>query len=166
MRLIHLLEDLPKTPSKWAETNVESISVHGDDIIFNFDQADLENLKEDLENTEKFLKNAEKEREELAEGLSVVESKLEKAQETLRSYEISPTDTIADLVERNEWQAEELSNYKKTVSGYLNRFREMEKEITELRARKNKATVKRCLTTGRLMAEFGGKTYFLTEKTE
>jgi chromosome segregation ATPase len=166
MRLIHLLEDLPKTPSKWAETNVESISVHGDDIIFNFDQADLGNLKEDLENTEKFLKNAEKEREELTAGLSAVEAELEKAKETLHSYEISPTDTIADLVERNEWQEEQLTSYKTTCASYLNRFREMEKEITELRARKNKASVKRCLTTGKLMAEYQGKTYFLSEKME
>jgi chromosome segregation ATPase len=166
MRLIHLLEDLPKTPSKWAETNVESISVHGDDIIFNFDQTDLEILKDDLKNNEEVLKNTEKERDELIAGLSAVEVELEKAQETLRSYEISPTDTIADLVQRNDWQAEELISCKKAISGYFNRFREMEKEITELRGRKNKATLKRCLTTGKLVAEYQGKTYFLTEKTE
>jgi multidrug resistance efflux pump len=166
MRLIHLLEDLPKTPSKWAMTNVESISIEGDDVIFNFDQTDLKMARDDLKNAERMLKKIEKEEADLKSKLSDVEAELKTARNTLLSYEISPTDTIGDLIERNEDLSDQLFIYKTTCANYLSKFREMEKEITELRARKNKATLKRCLTTGKLLAEYQGKTYFLTEKTE
>jgi chromosome segregation ATPase len=166
MRLIHLLAELPENPGKWVFTNVESVSIEGENIFFNTDQSELERVKSDLKDAEKFLKDSEKEKEEAEKERDSAERELEKAQETLNSYEISPTDTIGDLVERNEWQAEQLTTYKTTCANHLNRFREMEREIKELRARKNKASVKRCLTTGKLIATFNDKGYFLTEKSE
>jgi chromosome segregation ATPase len=164
MRLIHLLADLPKNPNKWTFTNVESVSIEGENIFFNTGQEELESVKSDLKDAEKFLKDSEKEKEEAENKLDSVERELEKAQEILNSYEISPTDTIGDLVERNEWQAEQLTTYKTTCANYLDRFREMELEIENLRARKNKATIKRCVNTGKLIAVYSDKEYFLIEK--
>ena len=166
MRLIHLLAELPENPGKWAFTNVESVSIQGENIIFNTNQSELERVKEDLEDTKKLLKDSEKEKEEVEKERDSVEKELEKAQEILNSYEISPTDTIGDLISRNEELGEHLTAYKTTCANYLNRFREMELKTKELRARKNKASVKRCLTTGKLIATFNDKEYFLTEKSE
>lgn len=164
MRLIHLLADLPKNPNKWALTNVESISINGDDIVFNCGQEELEMVKSDLKDVQKSLKDEEGISKQLAEELEKAEKELVSLRETVASYKISPTDTIADLISRNEWQEERLTTYSTTLANYKNKFLDFEREIKELRARRNKATVKRCQITGKLIATLQDVEYEMIKK--
>lgn len=169
MRLIHLLADLPKSFSPLAETNISSFSSpNGVDIIFAFegDEDIIKDLKTDISNLEDDLKKLEKEKKELEDKRDDLEKKLGEKNELLESYTISPTDTIADLSERNEWQEKKITEQQIALRSYLERFRDFEKEIETLRARKNKASVKRCLKTGKLIATFQNTEYVMEPKKD
>lgn len=163
--LTNLLKDLPKNFDKFTSTNVESFQIaHNGDIIFICGQEEIESLKGDIKINEKEIEKLEKEKEKLDDELEEALGKLEEVNKTLSSYQISPTDTIKELVERNEWQEGQLIHYKGLVQKFIQANREFDIELKNARSRKNKATVKRCINTGKLIAVFQDAEYEMVKK--
>lgn len=170
MLLKHFLKFFENAP-EWARINVRDVERYGlnftvitEDEI-EYAQEQINSLKDDIARSEREISALEINLTEARDEVKKLEELVSSQGILLKSYKISSTDTIGDLVSRNEWQAEQLKDYKQLVSNFRIANEAFAKENTELRARKNKASVKRCLTTGKLMAEFQGKSYILTEKT-
>jgi len=166
MFLHHFLQEIqllnaPKFTEVIGEINYQSGQIW-------FGNADLEyeiaQLKEELEQANTKINELEKDWDEASKEVTRLDELVETQSNLLKSYQISPTDTIGDLVSRNDWLNEEVQTYKQSLSNFRLANEAFAKENKELRARKNKVSVKRCLTTGKLMTSYLDKDYFLTEK--
>jgi hypothetical protein len=172
MKLIYLIEELKHylkgINPQWIETNVEDIQVDPNgDLRLNCEENHIIQEKEEIiKSLEKELEDSQLECIKMGAERDKMEEEMGKVKDLLHSYKISPTDTIKDLSERNEWMEEELTRYKKLASSYLGKFKEFENQITTLRARKNKAVVSRCFNTGKLVAEYEGEKFYLDKVGE
>jgi chromosome segregation ATPase len=169
MLLTEFLSNFKNAP-KWARINVESVEHYG--LTYNVITEEavqnaasiIQGLKDDLSLADKECKRMDDELQEEVQKNEELEKRIEKFEDQLGDYQISPTDTLGELVERNDWQAGRITELQESLIKYSRRYDEDRQEIKDLRARKNKATVKRCLTTGRLLANFNGVEYILEKK--
>jgi predicted RNase H-like nuclease (RuvC/YqgF family) len=169
MLLTQFLSNFANAP-KWARINVESVENYGLAYKITTEEtvedaaAIIQNLKEDLDSSDKQIKKLEEDlwKEELKNN--ELEKQIGKLEDSLKNHQISPTDTLGDLIDRNELQAKKIAELQESLNKFHRRYEDDQQEIKDLRARKNKASVKRCLTTGWLMANFDGVDYIL-EKT-
>jgi chromosome segregation ATPase len=168
MLLKHFLSNFVNAP-EWARINVESVEHFGLTYLIYTEgeiknaQEEIDSIKKDLERAEDEIDDLEGDKAKLRDELEDLENVLDANKKLLQSYEISPTDTIQGLVERNENLTEQLSQTKQSLARHISINEDLTREVQNLRARKDKATVKRCLTTGKLIANFNGVEYQLIE---
>ncbi len=166
MFLHHFLQEIkllnaPKFTEVIREINYRAGAIRFDDPEL---QREIEQLKDDVLTEADIAKGLGKENERLEQAVKELEVKLEEKSELISSYTISPTDTIEDLVSRNEWQAERLTVYKDSSNRYNKKVLDLEHELKDVRARLNKAVVKRDLRTGELTATYKDIEYQMIKK--
>jgi len=169
MLLSQFLSNFQNAP-KWARINVESVENYGLTYTVITEEtiqdaaSTIEGLKSDLDVAEKECLRLEEELREETGRNNDLEKRIEELEGQLSDYQISPTDTLGDLIERNDELTKRVTMMQERLNRFHCRYKEDQQEIKDLRARKNKATVKRCLTTGRLLANFDGVEYILENK--
>jgi DNA repair exonuclease SbcCD ATPase subunit len=169
MLLTQFLSNFTNAP-KWARVNVESVENYGLTYKITTEEtvqdaaAIIQNLKEDLDSSDREIKKLDESLRKEEWVNKELESKIDNLYSELQDYKISPTDTVGNLISRNEELAGRLSVLQEALNKFSRRYEDDQREIKDLRARKNKATVKRCLTTGRLLASFDGVEYILEKK--
>jgi chromosome segregation ATPase len=151
---------------KWARVDVDYVAPYGlnYEIGVPYSQEalnEISSLKDHINDNEKIIDNLAKETQDLENDLSETKESLEKARETLDSYQISPTETLQELIDRCEAQEEQINNYRQNLQNFHKNQLDLTREIKELRARKNKVAVKRDLYTGKLYVEYDGIKYNL-----
>jgi septal ring factor EnvC (AmiA/AmiB activator) len=90
-------------------------------------------------------------------------ARIKTLEESLCDFKTDGETTAKDLLERAENAEKSEQNCRDALIRFKNSYSEMERKVDKLNARKNKATVERCRITGKLIAEFNGKKYFLEE---
>lgn len=126
--------------------------------------SEIESLKKDIEIGNREIKKLE---EDLFEEKSLndkLEKELAELRATFLAYELNPGETIGDLISRNDELNQRVASLQESLNKFHRRHEDDQSEIKDLRARKNKASVKRCLTTGQLVANFDGVEYVMTKK--
>lgn len=166
MFLHQFLEDIAKLNAPKHTEVCGEINYCGGAIWFDDPelQYEIAQLKDDVATEADIAKGLGKENERLEQAVKELEVKLEEKSELISSYTISPTDTIEDLVSRNEWQAEQLTVYKDSSNRYNKKVLDLERELKETRARLNKAVVKRDVMTGELIATYKDIEYKMIKK--
>lgn len=155
---------------KWAHVNVESVENYGLTYVITTEEtvqdaaSIIDGLKHDLDAVQKETDKLEEDLREEGQKNDDLEKRIEELWVQLDDYKISPTDTLKGLIERYEALEETLKTYKESNRGLFNNNSDLRKQIKKLRAKKDKATVKRCLTTGQLSATFDGVEYQLIKK--
>jgi oligoendopeptidase F len=142
------------------QTNISEISLSPNgDLFFVTSEEEVEVLKGNLKDNEEIIKGLEKENTEKDQELGKLEEELAKLEEVdnIRDGELS----LADLLVEKQKTDEQNLEFRKALQGWKSEFEKQTRELEKLRARKDKAKVHRSLHTGKLIAEFAGKKYYL-----
>jgi chromosome segregation ATPase len=164
--LIRDLQEIIKNAPKWANIDIDDVYFDGLDFICVSTELEerIEELEEDIKINEKVIKEQDERSVNEGQYANHLQKQIDEYEQYFSNLKDNKGKSFRELLERNQWQEKELVKYEGYLKTWRDKVTELEKEITNLRARKNKATVKRCLTTGQLMAEFNGVEYILTKK--
>ena len=127
-------------------------------------ESEVEDLKSDLKSAEEEIESLDNKLFENSEEVRKLEKELQAAKDLLNSYHVSPTDTIGNMDKRITELEEQNSFLRENCRKFDEQVKEKDQTIKDLRAKKNKAIVKRCLTTGQLTANFDSVEYQLIKK--
>ena len=126
--------------------------------------SEIESLKQDIKYGDEEIRKLQDDLGEEKSHSDKLEKKLDELYATFLSYEVSPGETVKGLVDRNDELNKRVADLQESLNKFHRRFEADQREIKDLRARKNKASVKRCLTTGQLVASFDGVEYEMVKK--
>lgn len=166
MNFKHLKEQINSIRAHdYDTTNVTSIEYHSSGkITFESGQEEIEELKEKIKDNEEILTRYEKEAAEQTEENSKLNTRINELQSELNNFVSDKEGSALDLIARAANAETSERHYRATLLELKRSYGEIQLENEKLRARKNKANVSRCATTGKLVAEFNGVKYFMEEK--
>ena len=165
MLLSHILQEIAQLKginSRWANTNVDSIEVRGQDVVFLTDSCEIKELRGEIDDRDSDIKRLEEDGKELDQKNSDLEEEILKLTELTEQYRADSGETMQELLDANKEQGEQLKRYQDGVKTYRDLYEVGKKEVEKLRARLNKAVVERS-GANTLVCEFKEKRYTMVE---
>jgi chromosome segregation ATPase len=163
--LIRDLKEIIKNAPEWASITIDHVYFDGYDYVCEDIElkAKIQDLEGDVKGAESEINQLQKTEADLRDEIVALNDQIEKERALMRQIHNNETN-LADEVKVNEDLHKEIEVYKTALHEHKRVNDELNREVTKLRARKNKATVKRCLTTGGLIAEYDGVIYKLIKE--
>jgi hypothetical protein len=164
--LVRDLQEIIKNAPKWAHISIDDLYFDGFDYWCEdgFYQSEIKNLESDIKANEKIIAELEEKNTTESQYTSKLAEKIDEYEVYFSNLKDNQGKSFRELLERNQWQEREIIKYQGFCKDWANKVAKLEKDLTNARARKNKAIVKRCLTTGQLIAEYDGIKYKLVKE--
>ena len=162
--LIQELNTIIPRASDYDVTNVAGVDYSGGFITFECGQEEIEKLKSDIKDNEGVINGLESDLKNRDADIDKLGARINELESELSNFVSDKEGAALDLIARAKNAEVSELNCRKTLQDIKGIYKEMEIDNQKLRARKDKATVTRCINTGKLIAEFNGVKYFMEEK--
>lgn len=162
MKISDLLDEIGARPHHRLNycNVIEVRPLPNGDLYLETNQEEVEELKQDIKENEDTIKDMEAEAEKLSANVDRLESELTKAREALGQVKDGDL-SLRDIVDENEALKAAAQTHRRALSDWRDLHEKQAREIKDLRSRKNKATVSRCVKTGKLLANYNDQTFAL-----
>lgn len=162
--LIQELNTIIPRASDYDETNVTGVGYSGGQIIFECGQEELESALETKKEDDKYIAEQDKKILEQEDKNDQLKTRINELETILDNFKLDGGGTASDLLARVERAEKSEENYRLTAQHLKGVYDDLVLDHKKLNTRKNKASVTRCVYTGKLIAEFNGVKYFMEEK--
>jgi chromosome segregation ATPase len=163
MKITDLTDEISRlNPHRLNHCNVlEIVPLPNGDLYLETNAERVEELKQDIADNEAVIKRMEEEGAALDQENDKLRAEVEGLRATLADIK-DGSRTVADILEELAKAEKQGDDARRQWREWHAAHQEQARELAQLRARKNKATVSRCRTTGKLLATYDGKTFTLT----
>lgn len=162
--LIQELNTIIPRASDYDLTNVTGVNYSGGKIIFEHEQEELEAARETKKEDDEYIAKQDKEILEKEEENAKLNTRINELESELNNFVADKEGSAVDLISRAKNAEVSELNCRATLLEFKRMYFIMEAKVKKFNSRKDKASVTRCVYTGKLIAEFNGVKYFMEEK--